>query len=154
MLRRTHVELNDGMSLSKLTKKVSVNGLKMMSNGEPLVFLPTVLMVLNYNDIMMGGHRVKNYNSSKFVETQSMHFRKPMHEKLKQIFGNQQFIKRTSEMPPSIFQSFKIIVEWNSLSKKQEFKFLSVYDLDDFGEFKFSSFFCKDIFKTEESENK
>ena len=88
MLKRTHVELNDGMSLSKLTKKVSVNGLKMMSNGEPLVFLPTVLMVLNYNDIMMGGNRVKNYNSSKFVETQSMHFRKPMHEKLKQIFGN------------------------------------------------------------------
>jgi hypothetical protein len=55
----------------------------MMSNGEPLVFLPTVLMVLNYNDIMMGGIRVKNYNSSKFVETQSMHFRKPMHEQLK-----------------------------------------------------------------------
>lgn len=57
-------------------------------------------------------------------------------------------------MPPPIFQSFKIIVEWNSLSKKQEFKFLSVYDLDDFGEFKFSSFYCKDIFKTEESEKK
>jgi hypothetical protein len=57
-------------------------------------------------------------------------------------------------MPPPIFQSFKIIVEWNSLSKKQEFKFLSVYDLDDFGEFKFSSFFSKDIFKTEEEKQK
>lgn len=60
-----------------------------MSNGEPLVFLPTVLMVLNYDNIMMNGKRVKNYNSSKFVETQSMHYRKPMHEKLKQIFGKQ-----------------------------------------------------------------
>ena len=78
-MKRTHVELNDGMSLSKLTKKVSINGLRLLNNGEPQVFLPSVLLVLNYNDIIMGGNRVKNYSSSKYVETQNMHYRKPMH---------------------------------------------------------------------------
>lgn len=74
--------VSDGLSLAKVTQKVSVNGVKMMSDGELLVFLPSLLMVLNYNDILMGGQREKRYVSSKFVETQSMHYRKPMHIQL------------------------------------------------------------------------
>lgn len=66
-----------------------------------------------------------------------------------------QFTKRASEKSyPPIYQSYKIIVEWNSLCKKKDLKFLSAYDLNDFGEFKFNSFFNKDIFKTEENEMK
>jgi hypothetical protein len=61
--------LNDVQSLSNVFKKVSINGLKTMHDGEQLVFLPSILMVLNYNDHMKENQREMNFVSSKYVET-------------------------------------------------------------------------------------
>jgi hypothetical protein len=109
-------------------------------------------MVIKYNE--MKGTEKRTFVSAQ-VENLHLHHRKTLDKKLEEIFSNQentssQFNKKRviNKHQSNCFQSYIIIIEWSSLNKQQDIRFLSALYMTDFGLVKFHSFFNKKMFFT------
>ena len=83
------------------------------------------------------------YQRAVYREFRHIQNRKPLHQKLMKVLKEKTFEDKSPEKSDGVLF---IVLEWHSISKSQEVKFVSMNTLDDGGNFSFHSFFNRDIF--------
>ena len=149
------VQLSSVDELVNLFKKPSLSGIKVrlpeneqksVLSDQILTLFPTLSLVLEYHALKTNESTIETLMRAKFTECQHTHSRKPMFLSLKDAFSQQKILTEDGLETPYGFQTFKLIVEWHSISKKKDLKLLTIYNFDNFGRLSFHSFYNQELF--------